>query len=92
MTSPIKLTVRVTNAYPEIGRTFTHDEIVTVGEPTAETMTDPNRLDDWAQDTLIECSGEGAEYASTHGVYEVTVTAAPVGYSALVGLAAYAEG
>ncbi|KJR05977.1 hypothetical protein [Gordonia sihwensis] len=92
MTAPITLTVRITNAYPELGREFTHDEVVTVDAPAAETMADPDGLADWAQDQLIEYSGEGPEYADTHGVYEVAVTAAPAGYGTLVGLEAYAEG
>ncbi|WP_168706307.1 hypothetical protein [Gordonia paraffinivorans] len=92
MTSPITLTVRIGNAYPQIGREFTRVETVTVDAPAAETMADPDRLADWARDTLLDFTGEGPEYAATHGVYEVTVTAAPEGYSDLVGLEAYAEG
>lgn len=92
MTSPITLTVRITNSYPELGRTFTHDEAVTVDAPSTAVMTDPAQLADWAQDQLIEYSGEGPEYSAAHGVYEVTVTAAPDGYSDLIGLEAYAEG
>lgn len=92
MTSPITLTVRVVNSYPELGREFVHDEVVTVDSPTAAVMTDPDALADWAQDQLIDLTGEGPGYADTYGVYEVTVTAAPAGYGALVGLEAYAEG
>lgn len=92
MTGPISLTVRIANSYPELGREFTHDETVTVTAPAAETMADPDRLADWAQDTLLDVTGEGPQYATAHGVYEVAVTAAPAGYSALVGLEAYAEG
>ena len=92
MTSPITLTVRITNAYPALGRTFTHDETVIVAAPAAEAMADPDGLADWAQDQLIELTGEGPEYSAVHGVYEVVVTAAPAGYRTLVGLAAYAEG
>ncbi len=92
MTDKITLTVRISNSYPEIDREFTHDETVTVDAPTAAVMTDPDALDDWALDTLIEYSGEGPEYTHVHGVYAVVVTAAPTGYEALNGLVAYAEG
>lgn len=92
MTAQIALTVRITNAYPELGRAFTHDETVTVDAPAAAEMADPDLLADWAQEVLLAFTGEGPEYADTHGVYEVVVTAAPDGYSALVGLEAYAEG
>lgn len=92
MTSPITLTVRITNSYPELGRTFTHDEAVTVTAPAAETMANPDRLADWALDTLIDFTGEGPAYSAVHGVYAVVITAAPACYSALVGLEAYAEG
>lgn len=92
MTGPIALTVRISNAYPELGREFIHDAVVTVDAPAAETTADPDRLADWAQDTLLDFTGEGPEYANVHGVYEVTVIAAPADYGALVGLEAYAEG
>ena len=92
MTKPISLTVRITNSYSELGRTFTRDETVTVDTPAAAVMADPDALADWALDTLIEYSGEGPEYSAVHGVYEVTVTAAPTDYEALNGLVAYAEG
>lgn len=92
MTSPITLTVRITNSYPELGRTFTHDEAGTVDAPAAAVMADPDALADWAQDTLLVFTGEGPEYAHVHGVYEVIVTAAPADYEALAGLEAYAEG
>ena len=92
MTDKITLTVRISNSYPEIGRTFTHDETVIVAAPAAAEMADPDLLADWAQDTLIEFTGEGPAYADTHGVYGVVVTAAPDGYEALAGLEAYAEG
>lgn len=92
MTSPIAITVHIMNSYPVLGLQFTHDEAVTVDAPTAAVMTDPDALADWAQDQLIEYSGEGPECANTYGVYEVVVTAAPPGYEALAGLEAYAEG
>ncbi|WOC14322.1 hypothetical protein [Gordonia sp. MP11Mi] len=92
MTAQIALTVRITNAYPELGRAFTHDETVTVDAPAAAEMADPDLLADWAADTLLDFTGEGPEYSAVHGVYEVTVTAAPADYSALVGLEACAEG
>ncbi|GAA4753071.1 hypothetical protein [Gordonia alkaliphila] len=92
MTKPISLTVRITNSYSELGREFIHDEVVVVDAPAAAVMTDPDRLADWALDTLIEYSGEGPEYTHVHGVYAVVVTAAPTGYEALNGLVAYAEG
>lgn len=92
MTSPITLTVRIANSYPELGREFVHEEVVTVDAPSAAIMADPDTLADWVQDTLIEYSGEGPEDAHVHGVYEVTVTAAPTGYESLDGLEAYAEG
>lgn len=91
MTTQIALAVHITNSYPELGREFTCDGTVTVDAPAAETVADPDRLADWAQDTLLEHSGEGPEYSAVHGIYEVVVTAAPAGYSALVGLATYAE-
>ena len=91
MPSPITLTVRISNAYPTLGRTFTHDEVV-VDAPAAAVMTDPDALDDWALDTLIEYSGEGPEYTHVHGVYAVVVTAAPTGYEALNGQETHAEG
>lgn len=59
MTDPITLTVRITNSYPGVGRTFTHDESVTIDAPAAEAMADPDRLDDWALDTLIPFTGDG---------------------------------
>ena len=92
MTTQIALTVRITNAYPELGREFTHDEAVTVSAPTTAVMADPDLLADWAQEVLLAFTGEGPAYAGTHGVYEVTIVAAPAGYERLAGLEAYAEG
>ena len=92
MTGKITLTVRITNSYPTLGRTFTHDEVVVVDAPAAAVMADPDALADWAQDTLLDFTGEGPGYADTYGVYEVTVTAAPVGYERLAGQEAHAEG
>ncbi|MGP3707041.1 hypothetical protein [Gordonia paraffinivorans] len=92
MTSPIAITVYITNSYPVFGRAFMRDEVVTVDAPMAAVMAEPDSLADWALDTLIEYSGEGPEYTHVHGVYAVVVTAAPTGYEALNGLVAYAEG
>ncbi|HNP55905.1 MULTISPECIES: hypothetical protein [Mycobacteriales] len=92
MTSPIAITVYITNSYPVFGRAFMRDEVVTVDAPMAAVMAEPDSLADWAQDQLMDLTGEGPDYSAVHGVYEIVVTAASVGYKALVGLAAYAEG
>lgn len=92
MTSPIAITVYITNSYPVFGRAFMRDEVVTVDAPMAAVMAEPDSLADWAQDQLMDLTGEVPDYSAVHGVYEIVVTAASVGYKALVGLAAYAEG
>ncbi len=92
MTSPITLAVHITNSYPVFGRAFMRDETVTVDAPTSAVMADPDTLDDWALDTLFPFTGEGPGYANLHGVYEIVVTAAPVGYERLACQEAYAEG
>lgn len=49
-------------------------------------------LNDWAQDQLIQFTGEDPQYASTPAIYEVEILSAPAEFAHLVGLTASAEG
>lgn len=83
----VTVTVAISNSYPELGRHFARTEEVDLPAP-------PDGIDlaAWAQDELIQLTGEGHEYASTHGVYAVRIIAAPVPFEHLVGLTAHGEG
>ena len=83
----VTVTVSVTNSYPELGRHFARTEEVELPAPA-----DGIDLSEWAQDALIPLTGEGAEYASVHGVYDARIVAAPVPFEHLIGLTASAEG
>lgn len=83
----VTVTVSITNSYPLLGRCFTRTEDAVLPAPA-----DGIDLGQWAQDELIQLTGEGGEYASTLGVYEARIVAAPVPYEHLVGLTAHGEG
>ncbi|EGD57149.1 hypothetical protein [Gordonia neofelifaecis] len=83
----VAVTVSISNSYPELGRHFARTEEADLPAPP-----DGIDLTAWAQDELIQLTGEGAEYANVRGVYEARITHAPVPFEHLVGLTAHGEG
>lgn len=63
----MRITVRVTNAYPELDEEYTHLVTTTIAPPFTDS------LDDWAQEELFPLTGEAPEYSRVTAYYEVTV-------------------
>lgn len=82
----IRMTIAVLNMYPSSSELFRHALDVGVPEPLPE-----QDLFEWAQEYLMQFTGEGPAYAQFRANYEVMVSACPT-RSDLVGISAYAEG
>lgn len=83
----VTVSVAISNVYPEIGRCFARTEPVTLPAPA-----DGENLGEWTQIHLLPLTGEGPEYSSAYGVYEVRIVDSPVPFEYLIGLSVHAEG
>ncbi|GAA2375841.1 hypothetical protein [Gordonia cholesterolivorans] len=85
-TDVVELDIKVSNSYAT-GESFTRTMTVDAAAPR-----DDADLDDWAYEQLFPHTGEGPQYATVEGVYEVEVLRAPDAFSHLVSFRASSAG